>query len=756
MQRKKRILFAAVLLFSFLFTITMSLQAQVPRTISFQGSLTNPDGSKLPDGTVSLDFMLYESETGGTAIWTETQSANVKNGIFSVSLGKVTPLTAAFDKPYWVGIKVNGNSELIPRIALTASPYSCGTATVTQPEPGQNFQVKDSTGKVTHTLNSNGDSWSAGVGKFENGLVVGDTTVVPDTSHLSMTNTKKIKFGINKTLGANKGGRIAGILSGIFGWGKGNYIGVLGQSETGTGVFGKSTSSEGVFGTSSSGRGVSGSSNTGDGIYGSSFLGLAGHFGMGDVWIQQSLKIDDVPPTTETNYVIWSADHLLKVNNTPPTGGSFDGVLKNKPLKVQGPGPNPTDVISLNTDGTSSQTGKATLEDGFQIPFPGGGSVTVNATGTETINITNSSNTSVFKVNTDGTSNQTGKATFLDGIKLQGDVGSMSVGIYGDFNTPINVTDANNTSVWKVNSDGTSNQTGLATYNTGLKVLIPNGGNTTIYGTGNDAIEVTDANNVSKWKLDQNGSTSQSGQWSYMGPNNNDVTIGGAGDDIIDVRDPNNTNVFTVFNDGRTSQAGPGSFNAGWSTTLNNGNTAELSPVDGWHIKDANGNFVTHNDPDGNAFFAGDVTVLGNVYKGGGTFKIDHPLDPLNKYLYHSFVESPDMMNVYNGNIILDENGEATVKLPDWFDALNKEFRYQLTAIGAPGPNLYVSQKVKDNAFMIAGGKTGMEVSWQVTGIRHDAYANLHRIKVEEEKPIGERGKYLHPDAFKQSVVNNK
>jgi len=146
--------------------------------------------------------------------------------------------------------------------------------------------------------------------------------------------------------------------------------------------------------------------------------------------------------------------------------------------------------------------------------------------------------------------------------------------------------------------------------------------------------------------------------------------------------------------------------------------------------------------------FIGDVTVSGTLSKGGGSFKIDHPLDPTNKYLSHSFVESPDMMNVYNGNVTLDANGAAWVTLPEWFEALNRDFRYQLTPIGAPGPNLYVAEEVSGNRFKIAGGKPRGRVSWQLTGVRHDAWANAHRIGVEEAKPDSERGQYLHPDAF--------
>jgi hypothetical protein len=144
-------------------------------------------------------------------------------------------------------------------------------------------------------------------------------------------------------------------------------------------------------------------------------------------------------------------------------------------------------------------------------------------------------------------------------------------------------------------------------------------------------------------------------------------------------------------------------------------------------------------------YFVGPVHVAGTLSKSAGSFKIDHPLDPANLYLYHSFVESPDMMNLYNGNVTLDANGGAWVALPNWFEALNRDFRYQLTPVGAAMPDLHIAQKLKDHTFRIAGGKPGREVSWQVTGIRQDAYANAHRIPVEEPKPDGERGLYLHP-----------
>ena len=153
------------------------------------------------------------------------------------------------------------------------------------------------------------------------------------------------------------------------------------------------------------------------------------------------------------------------------------------------------------------------------------------------------------------------------------------------------------------------------------------------------------------------------------------------------------------------------------------------------------------NSPTSKLHVIGNAIITGNLTKGGGSFKIDHPLDPENKYLYHSFVESPDMLNIYNGVVRLNRRGEAFVAMPEWFEALNRDFRYQLTCVGRFAP-VFVAREIKGNRFKIAGGKPGMRVSWQVTGVRHDAYANKNRIPVEEEKPASERGSYLHPDAF--------
>jgi len=149
-------------------------------------------------------------------------------------------------------------------------------------------------------------------------------------------------------------------------------------------------------------------------------------------------------------------------------------------------------------------------------------------------------------------------------------------------------------------------------------------------------------------------------------------------------------------------------------------------------------------------YFYGPVTVAGSLYKSGGGFKIDHPLHPEAMYLTHSFVESSEMKNIYDGVVTLNSKGEARVKLPSWFEALNRDFRYQLTPIGSPAPDLHIAEDISGNEFAIAGGKPGMKVSWQVTGVRKDPWAEANSVKVEVKKAAHEWGRYLEPGVHGQ------
>ncbi len=201
------------------------------------------------------------------------------------------------------------------------------------------------------------------------------------------------------------------------------------------------------------------------------------------------------------------------------------------------------------------------------------------------------------------------------------------------------------------------------------------------------------------------------------------------------IGDPGCNTGFIALQLGQTGMSGCGNY------TLTGGSSGDtyLNAVTGAavHLRISNTDQLVTT--------SGNVDVLGTLSKGGGSFKIDHPLDPANKYLYHSFVESPDMMNIYNGNVTTDASGEAAVQLPDWFETLNRDFRYQLTVIGQFAQAI-VAGKVASHHFVIKTDKPNVEVSWQVTGIRQDAFANAHRIQVEVEKAPADRGHYLYPE----------
>lgn len=148
----------------------------------------------------------------------------------------------------------------------------------------------------------------------------------------------------------------------------------------------------------------------------------------------------------------------------------------------------------------------------------------------------------------------------------------------------------------------------------------------------------------------------------------------------------------------------------------------------------------------GNAHVEGDLAVTGAITAGTKDFRIDHPLDPAQKFLSHSCVESDERRTVYDGEVTLDSNGEATVVLAAWFGALNRNARIQLTSIATGAPNLHVKSEVSNNRFAVAGGASGQKVYWHLTATRQDAYAKAHPLAVEAAKTDAERGRYLHPE----------
>ncbi len=105
--------------------------AQIPRTISYQGILANTDGTLVSDGNHTLTLSLYENLSGGSAIYTELHTVSTVKGGFNVIIGSITPLpnSLGFDRAYFLGVSVDGGAEMSPRTPLTAVPYALRAAT---------------------------------------------------------------------------------------------------------------------------------------------------------------------------------------------------------------------------------------------------------------------------------------------------------------------------------------------------------------------------------------------------------------------------------------------------------------------------------------------------------------------------------------------------------------------------------------------------------------------------------------------------
>lgn len=155
--------------------------------------------------------------------------------------------------------------------------------------------------------------------------------------------------------------------------------------------------------------------------------------------------------------------------------------------------------------------------------------------------------------------------------------------------------------------------------------------------------------------------------------------------------------------------------------------------------------------PGGNNF---GVYSIGNVYvsenlivSGNKSFIIDHPQNPSEKFLYHFNAEGPEPFNIYRGSVILDENGSASVSLPDYFESINIDFTYHLTPVGKWAP-VYIAEEIKGNQFLISGGEPGLKVSWQVTAVRNDPWVRDKGYQAEVEKPQSEKGTYIYPEGY--------
>jgi hypothetical protein len=596
----------------------------LPRLVRFSGTVKNLDGNPLT-GVVGITFALYSEQTGGAALWLETQNVTAdSNGHYTVLLGSAKPdgLPAEVftsEQAHWVGVQVSGQNEQ-PRLVLVSAPYAlkAGDAETLGGIPASAF-VRVATGNTAGTANANARPSSLGPATSNSG-----------SAALTVTGSGTKNF--------------------LPIWTNSTALGNSALFQSSVGNLGLATllptqKFEVDFGNLLV-RGANNYKKAGDAAF--LYLGDTSHpieaiwntgLAIGAFKVPEALFIQD--QTGNIGVGTTSPTSKLKVVSSAGTAGAFSSLKAGSSGLTAAGGP-----------------GNASVAGGSGFIATGGAN---NADG--------------------GPGGVGGSFTGGDGLGL-GSSGGNGIVVNGGF-------------------AGT-----VATGGAGVSAV---GGGAGPNATGGAGV------------VGQGGSPSSSS--GLAGPG-----VSGVGG--------------ISFNGGSSGVEGTGGAPAGAGVVA----MGSSSDPGGDGVEA----FAGSGSPTGLAgSFSGDVGVTGNLsVSGTKSFKIDHPLDPANKYLYHAAVESSEVLNLYTGNVTLGPDGTAVVQLPEWFDALNKDFRYQLTAIGGPGPGLHIAQEIQDRSFRIAGGQSGMKVSWQVTGVRQDAWEKAHPMAVEMAKPPNERGYYINPDLF--------
>lgn len=698
--------------------VSFSARAQTPGEIGHQGILTDSLGNPIVAGSFELTFSLYDQQNGGTLLWTEQQTVSVEEGLFTALLGSVNPIDLQFDKPYWLDVEVDGD-VLDPRLRFTASPYSRRAAAVD----------------------------SVGPEAFRPGLIPLSSLNLGDAPlHHVATVSGEDSLGWSLITEQNIADKtIPNTKISPSGGGTGQVLTVQGDSVswvdppeiTGAAIPNKSVRSTKL--------------NSEDGEPGDVLLAAEGDSA---VWSQigssaladeavtrAKLSAEGAGPgqflMAQGDSVAWVGAESLNDGSIPASKILKDEIAAGRVLLV-----------------TADDTAGWGLVSDPSIAVRGVSATRIGTTGGTNGQILTVNGQNAVWANPAGIAD--GSVTYDKLSPAGGTIGRVLAVIEGD-TVGWALINASNIQPGSITISRLSGSGG-----TDGDFLQVDGSNVVWAGLNGTAIDdgtvplskiapgPATAGNI----ITYNGSAAVWGKDSIQLPFSANVA---ASDTFgIRVRSPSVIEGSGFAMHGIMTSANGGAFAS--ALRGENRSTSALGigvwgshEGGGWGVygRSTSGRGIYGSSPDGFAgYFSGNVRVTGSIEKAGGSFKIDHPLDPENRYLLHSFVESPEMLNVYNGNATLNGAGEAVVALPDWFQALNSDFRYQLTAIGGPGPNLHIAQEIAGNTFRIAGGAPGMRVSWQVTGVRNDAWARTNRIPVEMIKEGDERGRYLHPEAF--------
>jgi hypothetical protein len=744
-----------------LFAVEVLLSQEVPQTINYQGRLLNAIGAPVPDGTYEITFSLYNLDQ--TKLWDETLIVEVGSGLFSVTLGQINPLGEIIisnPPPLFLGIKIGENPEMEPRTPLSSGPYALRSLITNE-------------AAIAHSVDQN---------TIHDGHIIDGTISLADLGPHGAIEGQIIKMGpegwmiADDNLGTDASGWIddgtvvhlidSDDSVGINQTDPQCHLDVNGQAK-----FGRLTSYVDSLSTITGGSGHmadsisvigGGEGNTAIGMW-STIAGGAYNFTAGN---SASIGGGNGNQADGFGAVISGGTFNMSDGYFTTIGGGYGNV-------------------AIGAYSVIAGGGSETAEQGDTANYAGGDYSSIGG---------GRDNTAIGQYSTVAG----GQENLVDADR--GTIG-------GGFHNSVNDVEATVSGGQYNTAGGAQSTVGGGEYNlaSGWRGVISGGYAdtasamyTTIGGGRNNVATVAHATvGGGAENRATNNSTTIAGGFQNTASGYNSTVCGGVLNSAngysatIPGGSQNEASGDYSFAAGRKAQAiHPGCFiwadNMDVIFSTNYENEMAIRAANGMRVHannpefgvgienlgngdgvriwanssqgDTYGAIFAHNTGTGPGIYAfsglgyagyfdGDINVTGTVDKAASKYKIDHPLNPENRYLSHSTVSSPDMMNIYNGNVLLDKNGEATVVLPDYFEVLNKDFRYQLTAIGMPAPNLYIAEEIIGNSFRIAGGEPGMKVSWQVTGIRSDAYANAHRTEVIADKSSVERGYYLHPES---------
>jgi hypothetical protein len=650
------------------------------------------------NGSYDMQFELFDDPIAGAQQGSTVCSDNVPvtNGLFTIQIDFGVSVFNGADRWLQIGVRADstvGNcgsgayTNLSPRQPLTASPYAIQTRGIFV-DPALNVGL--GTTNPGAKLDVNGTAQVTGL-NLTTGAAVGRVL----TSDASGTGTWQ----------APAGGGLILPFSGSMGF-AGNAFAVSNSNSSGTGVYGGHTASTG----------------TTPGVYGETLSTAASAFGLQGVVTPASPGDSSTGVRGINNGTgglgigVWGSQN--------GTGFGVEGSVSGAGLGVVGfTGASGTGVAGFGGDVGVSGSGvtrgvNGTATSGSARVYGVEGSVSTTANSAAGVHGINSANSGLNFGVLGEASNTTGGG-FSAGVRgINASTGGGGIGVWGSQNgagwggyftvsgVGIGVNASSGTGGTGVYaSAGSRGVNAFANDPTGVVYAVEGTVNSStaeaagVHGVNNNA--VSQAYGV----LGEIASTSPGG--SSSGVRGKNAGTGGLG---IGVWGSHNGSGWGV--EGSVSGAGVGVIGFGGTGTA----------------VEAVGNFIA---------------------TGTKSFRIDHPLDPENKYLQHYCTEGPEPINAYRGTVVTDANGDARVTLPDYFEEINRDPNIQLTVVDDHDFALVrVAGEVAENRFPIKTSRPNVKVFWRVEAVRNDLWARSRGTPVEIEKPEQERGTYQHPELY--------